>query len=398
VQIEVVAERMAVGGEAVGHEDGGRVVFVAGALPGERVRVEITDERKRFARGEVAEVLEPSTDRVAPPCPHVARGCGGCGWQHVLPDVQRLLKREIVEEVLRRQAHIADPVVVAADPLDPESGRTTVRGLVVGGRFGFRQRRSHDPVIVDSCLVTHPLLQELIADGRWGSAHEVTLRAGVATSERLAIVTPSVDRAATTVPDDVRVVGADELQHGHRAWIHEEVTGRTWRISATSFFQSRPDGAAALVDQVAATVDELAPDAERLVDLCSGVGLFAGTVGADRQVVAVERHRPAVADAKVNLAGLDVRAIRATMASWRPSPADVVVADPARSGLGKPGVAAVLGTAASTVVLVSCDPGALGRDAALLIEAGYVHTGSTVIDLFPHTPHVEVVSGFRKAT
>jgi len=105
-----------------------------------------------------------------------------------------------------------------------------------------------------------------------------------------------------------------------------------------------------------------------------------------------------VADAKVNLAGLDVRAIRATMASWRSSPADVVVADPARSGLGKAGVAAVAGTAASAVVLVSCDPGALGRDAALLIDAGYVHAGSTVIDLFPHTPHVEVVTGFRKAT
>ena len=73
----------------------------------------------------------------------------------------------------------------------------------------------------------------------------------------------------------------------------------------------------------------------------------------------------------------------------------MVVADPARSGLGAEGVAAVVGTGAGLCVLVSCDPGALGRDAALLGAAGYEHVGSTVIDLFGHTSHIEVVSGFR---
>ena len=389
---------MAVGGEAVAREDSGRVVFVDGGLPGETVRVELTDERKRFARGDVTEVLTRSPDRVTPPCPHVARGCGGCGWQHIAPDAQRRLKGEVVAEVLHRQGGVDEPVVHVAPGLDPDGGRTTVRGLVVGGRFAYRRRRSHDAVTVDSCLITHPLLQELIDEARWGDVREVTLRTGVATAERLAIVSPSVDRSTIRVPDDVRVVGADELDHGHRAWIHEEVSGRVWRISATSFFQTRPDGAAALVASVGTLVDELAPGARTMVDLCSGVGLFAGTVGADRHVVAVERHRPAVADAKVNLAGLDVRPIRATMASWRSSPAEVVVADPARTGLGKDGVAAVVGTGAPAVVLVSCDPGALGRDAGLLLAAGYEHTGSTVLDLFPHTPHLEVVTGFRRDT
>ncbi|MCB0970583.1 MAG: hypothetical protein KDA97_03550, partial [Acidimicrobiales bacterium] len=139
-------------------------------------------------------------------------------------------------------------------------------------------------------------------------------------------------------------------------------------------------------------------DAARLVDLCSGVGLFAGTVGEGRQVVGVERSAAAVADARVNLADhRDLRIIKVALARWRPSPAEVVVADPARSGLGADGVAAVAATGAGLCVLVSCDPGALGRDAALLLSAGFAHVGSTVVDLFGHAGHVEVVSGFVRA-
>jgi 23S rRNA (uracil1939-C5)-methyltransferase len=110
----------------------------------------------------------------------------------------------------------------------------------------------------------------------------------------------------------------------------------------------------------------------------------------------VERSAASVADARQNLADVDARIVKVAMARWRPSPADVVVADPARSGLAKEGVAAVAGTGAGFCVLVSCDPAALGRDAALLAEAGYEHVGSQVIDLFGHTSHIEVVSGFRK--
>jgi tRNA/tmRNA/rRNA uracil-C5-methylase (TrmA/RlmC/RlmD family) len=128
------------------------------------------------------------------------------------------------------------------------------------------------------------------------------------------------------------------------------------------------------------------------------VGLFAGTVAARRSVVGVERSATSVADARQNLGDVDARVVKVAMARWRPSPADVVVADPARSGLAKEGVAAVVGTGAPFCVLISCDPAALGRDAALLAEAGYEHVGSTVIDLFGHTSHIEVVSGFQKRT
>ncbi|HSL59883.1 MAG TPA: hypothetical protein VK866_18700, partial [Acidimicrobiales bacterium] len=136
---------------------------------------------------------------------------------------------------------------------------------------------------------------------------------------------------------------------------------------------------------------EGAPDGP-LADLYAGIGLFAGTVGGGRQVIAVERDRDAMADAKVNVP--DARIIRSAVERWRPSPAVAVVADPARSGLAAAGVEKVVATGASHVALVSCDAGSLGRDAALLVGQGYRLEWSTLVDLFPHTPHVEVVSRF----
>lgn len=393
---ELRTTAIAVGGEAVAREASGRVVFVAGALPDETVLVELTDERKSFARGHVLEVVSRSPDRVLPPCPHVADGCGGCDWQHVAVDAQRRLRREQVADVLARQGGIVDPVVGPGEALAAERLRTTVRGTVgPDGRFAFRRRRSHDPVVVDSCLVAHPAVEAVIQESWFDEAAEVTIRVGARTGERLVLVGPTA--VGSRVPAGVTLVGVDELAAGRRAWFHEEVAGRTWRVSAGSFFQASPEGAEALVREVTAYVDRLAADAERLVDLCCGVGLFAGTVGAGRQVVGVERSASAVADARHNLTEVQARLVKVPLGRWRPSRAEVVVADPARSGLGKEGVAAVVGTGAAACVLVSCDPASLGRDARLLAAAGYVHEGSTVLDLFGHTGQIEVVSGFRRA-
>lgn len=383
---------MAAGGDAVARDQDGRVVFVAGALPGERVRVVISDERRTFARAAAVEVRTASPDRRRPPCPHVADGCGGCGWQHIEPAAQRRHRRVIVADALTRLGGIVDPVVRDGPDLPTERYRTTVRATVVDGRAGFRRRRSHDALAVDDCLVAHPLLAELIVDGRFGDATKVVLRAGARTGERLVIAQPST--AGVWLPDDVALVGADELARGRRAWFHEEVAGRRWRISAPSFFQGRPDGAEALVAAVAGAIEIHAPDAATLVDLCAGVGLFAGTVGAGKRIVAVERDRAAVADARVNLVGDPARVVRSSVERWRPSAADVVVADPPRTGLGARGVATVAAAGAPLVVLVSCDPAALGRDAGLLVAAGYELVDATVIDLFPHTPHVETVATF----
>ncbi len=281
---------MAAGGDAVARADDGRVVFVAGALPGERVRAAITEEHRSFARAVTVEVRTPSPDRRPPPCPHVADGCGGCGWQHVAPADQRRFRATMVADALARFGGIADPGVRQGPDLPTERYRTTVKAIVVDGRAGFRRRRSHDALAVDDCLVAHPLLAELIVDGRFGDAAAVVLRAGARTGERLVIAHPGA--VGLRLPDDVRVVGSDELARGRRAWFHEEVAGRRWRISARSFFQVRPDGAEALVAAVAEAVEAHVPDAATLVDLCTGVGLFAGGAGAGRRVVAVGATAP----------------------------------------------------------------------------------------------------------
>lgn len=395
--VELRTTAAAVGGDAVAREPSGRVVFVGGALPGELVQVELDEEKPTFARGHVVAVLEPAGERVEPPCPHLAHGCGGCDWQHIAVARQRSLRREVVADVLARQGEVVEPQVLAGPELPAEGLRTTVRGVAdADGRFALRRRRSHDPVGIERCLVAHPLVNELIAAIRAPVGTSLMLRVGARTGERLVVATPSA--AGVVAPEGVVVVGADELQRGHRAWIHEEAAGRRWRVSAGSFFQASPEGAEALVAAAEALLAEHAPAAERLVDLCCGVGLFAGALGGGRSVIGVERSASSVADARHNLADLDARIVKVAMDRWRPSPGDVVIADPARSGLGRRAVASVAGTGAGLVVLVSCDPGALGRDAGLLAEAGYDHVGSTVIDLFGHASHIEVVSGFRIGT
>ncbi len=379
------------GGDGLARDADGRVTFVAGGLPGERVRAEIVERRKDFARANLVEVLSAAPGRAEPPCRFVAAGCGGCDWQHIEPAAQRQLKADVVADALRRQAHLE--IEVALGPYLSATGyRTTVRGVAEGGRFGFRRRSSHEAIAVDPCMVAHPLLQELIADGRFPDG-EVVLRAGARTGDRLVVVTG--DGEGTLVPDGVRVAGDHALRHGHRAWYHEEVAGRRWRISARSFFQARPDGAEALVTAVTTALDGR-PRGGALVDLYGGVGLFAASLPDVGHATVVEQGLSSVADAKVNLAGLPARVVRADVARWGAARAEGVVADPPRAGLGPTGVRAVAATQAERLALVSCDPAALGRDARLLGEVGYELVTVTAVDLFPHTSHVEVVSRFDR--
>lgn len=393
--VELQTFAFAAGGDGLARGEDGKVVFIAGVLPGERVLAKITEERRDFARGELVEVLDPASERTEPPCPHVAQGCGGCDWQHVEPSAQPSFKVAIVADALRRLAHIAEPVIIEGPALPATGYRTTLRLAAGGeGRGGYRRARSHDVVPVDRCLVAHPLLDELVHEGDFGLAKEVTLRCGARTGERLVVASPTTE--GVRVPPDVMVVGLDELQAGRRAWIHEEVAGRRWRLSARSFFQDRPDGAEALVDTVRAAVGDTGNEGGRLVDLYGGVGLFAGTVGEGWRSELVEWSASSVADARINLANQNVRIHRLDVTKWRPSPADVVIADPPRTGLKTAGVKVIAPTGATRVVLVSCDPAALARDTALLGNHGYLLEQITLIDLFPQTSHIETIAVFQK--
>ncbi len=272
-------ERLVAGGEGLARRVDQPVVFVRGALPGERIRARVVQRHRGWERAALTEVVHPSPTRVSPPCPAVAAGCGGCDLQHVDPSAQAALKATTVVDGLVRLGGIDDPQVTVGPALPASGFRTTVRAAVVDGRAGFRRLRSHEVICPDHCLVAHPLADRILTGGDFGDAREVTIRVGAATGERLVVVSPSAQ--GVTVPDDgsgmLSVVGEDELAAGRRAWFHEEVAGRRWRISAHSFFQTRADGAAALVDAVRTAVGpELA--GARLVDAYCGVGLLAGSL------------------------------------------------------------------------------------------------------------------------
>lgn len=399
--IELVTTGVAVGGAAIARDDAGRVVFVDGALSGERVTVEITESKKSFRRGRVVDVLEPSDGRVDPACPEVANGCGGCDLAFADVDEQVRAKQAMVTDALGRIGRLHDLPEVGAGPALARSGfRTTIRAGVRDGRAGLRRRRTNDLLPVATCRIAHPLVDELLTAGRFGNATEVTLRVGAASGERM-VVTDG-DPAGVEVPTGVQVVAADSA-----AVVREHVAGRDFQVSPRSFFQTRADGASALVAVVAEAVGGrgsgtlVEQGSGTLVDLCCGVGLFAAILG-DRfdRVVAVESNPAAVADAAVNLAHLGDRLHLqcSTFERWTPEPASVVIADPSRSGLGAIGVERVVATGADLVVLVSCDAGSLGRDAGLLAAAGYRLARCTLVDLFPDTSHVEVVSEFRKVS
>lgn len=387
--VVVRPERFVAGGEALAHDDTGRVVFVRGGVPGDTVTVETVEDKGDWSRAVVTSVVAPSPDRVDPPCPARLGGCGGCDWQHLAVAAQLPAKAEIVRDALRRTARLPDAVVTLGVAVPAEGYRTTVR--VVGddaGRAAYRRDRSHDTVPAAGCLVAHPGLLPVLDTIRIPTGAEVTLRISAATGE----ITARWDRRSgdvTGLPGDVSL--------GPDAVVHEDVAGHRFRVSAGSFFQSGPAAAELLVDAVRRAAPEL-DGARRVLDAYAGVGLFAVAAAPDAEhVVTVETSRSSVADCRVNLGERRARVEQGQVGRWSPDhgmTVDVAIADPARSGLGRPGTAALDSADAPVVVLVSCDPVAMARDAALLARVGYRHAGTEVLDLFPHTHHVECVTRF----
>ena len=395
---QVRFERLVAGGDALGHLADGRVVFVPGALPGELVDVQITQAKKDFARGTVASIIVPSAHRVAPPCEHVARGCGGCSWQHLDVAQHMEAKVAIVREALRRNGKIETLEVVAGGFVPPTASRTTLRMAVTpDGRLGFRRGGSHDVIDTPSCLVAHPLLNEFIGDVRVTGATEVTLRCGVATGE---VGIWLHDEDGEDVPGATVTGLPSHVVVGRKAMLHEVVQGVSLQVSMASFFQASQVAAELLVSAVNDAAGDAALSGEfgPIIDAYGGVGLFTATlVDTDIPVVLVESNPSACSDARSNLHDHDVSIEQIAVEQWRVQDAGLVIADPARNGLGAMGVNAIVATEAKRIVLVSCDAVAGARDIRLLLDAGYACEGVTVLDLFPNTPHVEVVSSFSRS-
>ena len=385
-------ERLVAGGDGLARAADGRVVFVPRALPGELVEVRFVSAKRDFARAEVLEVLEPAPARRQPPCAALARGCGGCDWQHADGVAQLEWKAEIVREALRRTARLPDAEVVVGGAVPPWGYRTSMRFSLDGvGRVSLRRAQSHDTVPIDRCHVAHDQLSALLDQFVVPGADELSLRVSVATGEATAWWEPG-GLTAAAVPAGVGV--------GPSASLVERVAGVAFRVSAPSFFQSGPAAAELLVETVRRVGGSVLAEANHVIDAYGGVGLFAATVvGSDARVTVVEGSESACADARVNLADRDATVVVDGVEAWAAAQtpaveADVIIADPARQGLGTAAAASLAALGAPIVVLVSCDPVALARDVGLLGKAGYRHDGSTVLDLFPQTHHVETVSRF----
>jgi 23S rRNA (uracil1939-C5)-methyltransferase len=419
--IEINLDAIAHGGEAIGRH-AGKAIFVPYAIPGERVRIEIVEERERWARARLLEVLDPSPDRVAPPCPYFGpEACGGCQWQHIAYPRQAELKQQIVADQLRRLGRIAQPpvadIVALADPAADDDAptfqeygyRNNVQfALTPEGRLGFRRAASHDVVPVEHCLLLEPRLDDLHAslDVAWPELIGVDLRAGTEVDDTLILFEAGGDEAPEL---EIGLPAACALLTRRglvpligEPWVFIEVLGRRYRVSAESFFQVNTVGAAALVEIVAAYADPQPGDI--LLDAYCGAGLFALAL-AERvgEVIGVESSPSACEDFEFNAGdqpnvSLHEGAVEQVLPALRSEGlrVDIVVLDPPRSGAGPEVIRELAALGPRRMVYVSCDPATLARDAVHLAAAGYHLVEAQPVDLFPQTFHVETVALWDK--
>ncbi|MGQ0837916.1 class I SAM-dependent RNA methyltransferase [Actinokineospora sp.] len=387
-RVEVEVGAVAHGGHCVARAEG-RVVFVRHALPGERVVVEITEDRGgSFCRGDAVDVLTASPERVAPPCPLAAPGgCGGCDWQHASAREQRALKAAVVAEQLQRLAGLDWDVEVEELAGGLTHWRTRTRLAVdSAGRAGFRAHRSHRVVPVRDCVIAAPGTVDAVISREWTPGAELDV---------------SVDATGRTHASELVPVGRRTRAHRvlGSATAVELAARREWRLDAHGFWQVHPDAADLLAELVAEWAQ--APIDGCAWDLYAGVGLFAavlaGQVGPQGTVVAVESSHRAAEDGADNLSDLpQVRVFAGRVedvlaAADLPAPG-VVVLDPPRKGAGREVVDAIAARAPDRIVYVACDPAALARDVASFAGHGYALTRLRAFDTFPMTHHVECVA------
>jgi 23S rRNA (uracil1939-C5)-methyltransferase len=422
--IELTLDGIAHGGEAIGRH-GGKTVFVPYTIPGERARAEIVEERERWARARLVEVLAASPDRVTPPCPYFGPGlCGGCQWQHIAYERQAELKRAIVADQLRRLGRLPNPPVadtlVLAAPDEPQYPLPNTQylayayrnhaqfALTPDGRPGYRRAGSHDIIPVERCLLLDGRLAELYAalDVAWPALTGLVLRAGINTGQAL-IVFETAGEDAPELEIELPAACALRTPAGVRPligepWIEEEVAGRRYQVSADSFFQVNTPGAEALVETVWGYAGLQPGDV--LLDLYCGVGLFTVALAAEAgEVIGIEASPAACEDFAYNAGALPNVTLHEGSAEevlpalgGQGQTVDVAIMDPPRAGAGPDVIADLAALGPRRIVYVSCDPATLARDAVHLTTAGYRLVDAQPVDLFPQTYHVETAAAWAR--
>ncbi|MBI2153769.1 MAG: 23S rRNA (uracil(1939)-C(5))-methyltransferase RlmD [Candidatus Rokubacteria bacterium] len=446
--LSLTVDDLAFGGEGVGRADG-YVVFVRGGLPGDRLRVRLTEARSRFGRGVIESVEGPSPDRVEAPCPYFGR-CGGCRLQHLAYPAQLRFKAKQVADCMARIGGMD------AVPIRPIIGAPELFGYrnkmeftvaaapaAEGPIVGLHEADRYDRVLdIERCLIQSDVMNGLLAEARAffaerklpvydqesgeGLLRFLMLREGKRTGEAMVNIVTAAPQLTELEPLAIRLrsrvsqtasvilnvnpkkasvaVGVEEHLLAGRDHIREALGGLVFQISANSFFQTNTLQA----ERLFALVEESTElrGGETLIDLYSGTGAITLLLARRcRWVYGIEVAQAAVDDAQRNakangiencafLAG-EVRAVLPQLIG-RGVRAEVVVADPPRAGFHPKALRALLTLGPGRIVYVSCNPATLARDLGELARGGYRIEWVQPLDMFPHTPHIEAVARLAK--
>ncbi len=426
-ELELEIDSLAQGGRGVARLDG-YVVFVAGGIPGDRVRARVSRARRDFAEAVSVEVLDPAPDRVEPACVHGGDPCPGAPWQ-VLPYSRQLAEKERqVGEALERigglEGFEREPIVPAVEPWRYRNKLEYSFGTDEGElALGFHRRGSWSEVVdVEDCLLAsepnnrarnavsdwaqNARLEAYDARAGTGVLRNLVVRDGIATGQvQTRLVTapgelpkPPVDLhtvvAAPSGGTDgpTGVLGAEHVQ--------ERIGELRLRVSHSAFLQTNTRMAEGLYALAAAYAG--LRGSERVFDLYCGIGTIGLYMAhAAGEVWGVESEPSAIADAAYNADRNEISNARFMVGDVRTSVRplleeagrpDLVVVDPPRAGLSKKVVRRVIECGAPRIVYVSCNPTTLAPNASQLGEAGYRLRRVRAVDMFPQTPHVECVA------
>ncbi len=385
-EVEVSIETTGFGGDGIGRLDG-MVVFVRGALPGETVRVRLTEVRKRFAKGELLQVQTPAPQRQAPDCP-LAVACPGCSYQHVAYPAELAYKQEQLEGLLAKLGGLQElPLLEPIGASKPEGYRNKIvlhsDGEGALGYYGFDNRTVLD---VPCCPLAVPAIQEALPDIRAKSAGRLQQHDSIT----------------------VRWTAADGVlywtnQHAPRSWLTECDDRGPLQVPAGSFWQVNPGMLPKLLDIVRGMIQSCEP--EHVLDLYCGAGLFA-LAAADgvKHVLGVEMQREAIRAARANAASRKLSQVlfaAGDSASLYPEAmgqvdgeTSLLIVDPPREGLSKK-LSALLGDAnrpgPRNLLYISCAADTLARDLKRLCADAYQVVSIQLLDLFPRTAHFETI-------
>lgn len=384
VNLRVKIEKVAHGGVFVARHEG-RVIFVTGAIDGEVVDVEVTEDAGKFLRATVTNVVEASEYRQPHFWKTAREGAGGAEFGHINLSHQRELKSQVLAEALQRMAGIDLETEVEACPQETDGlhYRTRVQlNVDASGTAGPMRPRSNEAVFSPTLPLAVTEIEELgLQLKNWNGVKKISI-------------------AASSTGDLQWLV--DDKLHGSERLV-ERAAGRTFRLSSGAFWQVHKDAANLLTKAVfdAAELLEFDP-AKPALDLYAGAGLFAATMAAkygSTSFTAVENNKQAVADgtkSAIDLSNLKfeksdvLQYLR--VASAKPGNFDTVVLDPPRSGAAGKVIEQLIKLKPRNIIYVACDPVALARDLGSLSKAGYQLRGLQAFDIFPHTHHFEAVA------